>query len=425
MAAPHCAPDPKRREYDPLLASPRKSEIRPLLHACVFGGGFYALPVSGVLPVFLGPKIAAAPDGFSLEVYSASQSLVFAGWACSAALVVPYSDIIGRKPVLIGLVSTALAAQAVALHAKTTTMFQALHFFVGFLASASQVSYIVCQESLTPMQRSSALWGLNVVCSSLTVLLALGCEFLTQELSWQVEVLTYFSPYFFLLLCLPFSVKETLRTRAPACDLDGITPKSPPGTTSSAIESADTVLFGNEYRPRVICTCICWMATATSFYGLSFSAGQLSADIYKNVLLLAVTDLAGNCIAGAIVAWFGILLTQMMSYACAGAVLLCISFMQAESSNVIVGAMLGRFCLNVTFFTVYLLLVEHFPMEIRSTAGGRVNFVARAAAMTAPLCTLLPVSTSCSAMGGFCLVAAMATYHLPEVQDTASGIATK
>jgi len=392
--------------------------IHALLHACVFGGGFYALPVATMLPVLLGPKIAAAPDGISLEEYSTSQSLFFVGWAFSAAFVVPCSDVVGRKPVLFGLVATALVAQVAALLTKATMTFQVLYFFVGFISSATGVSYIVCQESLEPTLRSTALCALNLGSGILTILLALGCEFLTQGVSWQAETLIYFTPYFFLLLCAPFTLQETLRKTSSAGSSDAVSPNSPLCITSGASGRAGSVLLGEACRTRLICSCICWMATASSFFGLSFAAGHFAPNIYKNMMLLASTDLVAACVAGVVVGYFGALNTQMASYGCAGAVLVCVGYMPEGSGFVLVGAMLGRLCLNVSFFTIYLLLVEHFPMEIRSTANGLVNFVARIAAAVAPMSTLLPTSISCTAMGGFCLLAAIATYKLPAGKDS-------
>lgn len=165
---------------------------------------------------------------------------------------------------------------------------------------------------------------------------------------------------------------------------------------------------------RAVMSSMGWTAANLGYYGLSYSAGNLSQDVYTNVGLFSVADMVGYLLSMPAVHWFGRRGTQICSFLAAAVALGVCGVLPSGSWALVACAVAGRFFLDICFTTVYILTVECFPTECRNTAVGACNFVARLVALLAPLCGKLPVFVSCPIFGGVCLLAAFATIMLPE-----------
>lgn len=395
-------------ETEPLLPN---SNLAATAASYAIAASFFAFaPVYLTLTVFTGRKIAADPQGFSREEVSLGQSLVYAGWGVSAILVVPYCDSLGRKPVLLGLLYFAIFGLFGTLSTRSVLEFEEASFVFGFIASTGQVAYLVCQESIPSAWRPTSLMCLNVGFSLCIVLVSLGCKYLTHDLTWRTETLLWFTPFLIVGFLGPLLLKETLQRPCPG--------ESSEDSTAASKGGGWPLLMSREYFFTMICTCSCWVTCALGYYGLSFTAGNLSDDIYMNMVYLACVDIVSSVSAGEIVSKTGASRTQLSAFVCAGIAMCCSGSMPAGSIGVLATAMFARFCLNLAFFTVYTLVVEHFPNNCRSTATGVANFTARAAAMAAPVFQLLSAAEVCGIISTLCFVASIATWCLPRERET-------
>ena len=105
---------------------------------------------------------------------------------------------------------------------------------------------------------------------------------------------------------------------------------------------------------------LCFLACGLGSYGLSYSAGQLSPNLYTNSVLLNAADILGYLVLlGADT--LGRKTFQTASYLLAGLALLLCGLLQPGSGQIVACAMAGRICLNVSFGLVYVALAEIFP----------------------------------------------------------------
>lgn len=105
---------------------------------------------------------------------------------------------------------------------------------------------------------------------------------------------------------------------------------------------------------------LCFLACGLGSYGLSYSAGQLSPNLYTNSVLLNAADILGYLVLlGADT--LGSKTFQTASYLLASLALLLCGLLQPGSGQIVACAMAGRICLNVSFGLVYVALAEIFP----------------------------------------------------------------
>lgn len=105
---------------------------------------------------------------------------------------------------------------------------------------------------------------------------------------------------------------------------------------------------------------LCFLACGLGSYGLSYSAGQLSPNLYTNSVLLNAADILGYLVLlGADT--LGRKTFQTASYLLASLALLLCGLLQPGSGQIVACAMAGRICLNVSFGLVYVALAEIFP----------------------------------------------------------------
>ena len=105
---------------------------------------------------------------------------------------------------------------------------------------------------------------------------------------------------------------------------------------------------------------LCFLACGLGSYGLSYSAGQLSPNLYTNSVLLNGADILGYLLLlGA--DSLGRKTFQTASYLLASLALLLCGLLQPGSGQIVACAMAGRICLNVSFGLIYVSLAEIFP----------------------------------------------------------------
>lgn len=420
--------------HDPVIAAPRPKALDVLL-PIVFAGGYMGIGgINVMLVVFTGPKIADDPHGFSEETVSVGTSMLYLGWALASLFVMPLSDKVGRKPILYFMEAVGMVSVSCSLLAQSPFFYMLALFGTGFFSAASVLGFLLCQELIPSEMRTLNNSVLNVFFCLFVICIAVLSTKFTSDWDWRAETAFWYSPHLFLTLCGPWVISESPSFRTGSTDLPAELPAradepvanrtedgtlEPPqdpsrdGGAPAVAESAFSRLTGAELRGTTLLTCFCWSATVVGYYGLTYSAGNLSDDVSLNTVLLLSIDIFALFVASPVVTAWGAKRVQAVAFTGIGLMLCILSFVPSDSSWVLAGVLCGRFCVDLDFFTVYLLVMEHFPAECCSTAFGWANFTSRVAGMMAPLCSLMSTHMTFLLIGTLTVLASVATCFLP------------
>lgn len=186
-------------------------------------------------------------------------------------------------------------------------------------------------------------------------------------------------------------------------------------------ETAGTLSVGD--RKHIVALAVGFLACDWGFYGLTYSAGQLSKDIHLSIMLLSSADVFGFLLAlGA--DKYGRNNVQACAFLFAGMCLSYCSTAEPGSSLVLSFAVLGRVCLDVCSTTIYVALAEVFSGSSSRFALGICETMARFGGTFAPLSGTLPPSISCPIFATACFAAAACTMTLPEKPSAKKSEAT-
>mmetsp|Transcript_70574 Transcript_70574/g.125641 ORF Transcript_70574/g.125641 Transcript_70574/m.125641 type:complete len:415 (+) Transcript_70574:84-1328(+) len=407
-------------ETDALLQQSPEGEINDLLGACtltVFAGGLYILgAIPSTLPVFTEDKIAEDPhmENFNEIVVSRCLSCFWIGWSLASVTILPMCDRVGRRTPMYILLAAGLVAGWSGTLATTAFPFALSIFFTGFcLPPSFQIGYLLLCESIPERWCANITVVLNLGFSLGIVAMAGICR-VAQHVNWRKETFCWYVPFLFLLVFGPWFVRESPKFIAASkvarvATLD-------PGGTGGVFE----ILCQPGLLRRVVTTTMCWMTCSMAFYGLSFVSGNLSEDLYTNMMLMGCVDLVGYLVPAPIMACIGPVRAQVASFFFAALVLLTCGLFKPGPSLLTL-ALLGRLAIDVAFTTIYVLLFETFPDECRSSAMGIANVFARAASLVTPMLSSVPAAVSCPLLGLLSFVAAFATMDLQHTMQQEKG----
>lgn len=405
-------------EAQPIVHMKRPS-YRQWALVVLAAGGVNALScIPTIMNVVTLEKVGQSDAGFSKKEASWGQSFIWVGWALGSAFVMPFSDRVGRKGTYFSLLGMGIVATAIATQAHSAALYTAMMFFIGAsLYPDITLGYLLMQENLPADFWTLSMIILNATYGLVSIIVAAIGGTIARGMSWRTEMLLWHLPFVAIFIFGPPMVNESATQ-----------PKEP---AAPAYESTDGALSEGKKRREpgplwklaadrvqstyILASVVCWTATVVGFYGLSFASGQLSADLYTNLALLAMVDLGSYALAGGIIKGCGTKGSQVLAFAGTTVALAFCGWLEKGALRV-VAALLGRFLLNIAFTTVYLFLMECFAHDVRGTAAGIANVFARVAGLITPWFASMPVHESCRIMAGLCLCATLATMVLPSGQ---------
>mmetsp|Transcript_24195 Transcript_24195/g.53671 ORF Transcript_24195/g.53671 Transcript_24195/m.53671 type:complete len:516 (-) Transcript_24195:343-1890(-) len=193
--------------------------------------------------------------------------------------------------------------------------------------------------------------------------------------------------------------------------------ETPPITPAHLFPRGDGPnLFSKSSCVNLVGNALTWTVSSLVYYGLSFSAGNMSSNLYLNVALLACVDVVGSSLLIPVMSVFGLRGGQQFCFVGVAVCLVgCGLFATPGSMTLLFFLLLGRLLLDVTFNTMLIFSVECFPSEVRSTASGIVQSISRFSTSFAPFMSMMPVSESLPIWGLLCVLAAIATIFLSTV----------
>jgi len=384
-----------------------------LLTTILAGAFFWLVAIPTNLVVFTGASIAST-SGFGEAKVEFAQTLFWIGWGTAGLLILPKLDGCARhKPMYILLLFGLIAAITQALM-TSPTLYAIASFVMGLTFPAAGVlCYFIIQEKMHSSSRPLVVMYCFFAYSGVLLLMAcLGYAADRVHMSWRVQTLLWYLPYVLALVLGPLFIQETREALSPALPTDYASITGAKREAPSEVQelpSSSTKLFSEQFRVTTIATMVCWSACSAGYYGLSYCSASLSPNLYMDMALYALLDILGYGVATPLMKQFGTLQIQLWSFSGAAVALLIGVLLPQQSFALMCVALCGRFFIDVAFCTIYVLLVDCFPAEVRSAAAGFANAAARFTTAGAPLLSLASSSTAVLVFGCLSALAAGAT----------------
>ena len=384
-----------------------QSVPRDVLGAYIIGA--LALPAWHVLPVFLDLKLAADPAlvGLTEASLPISSTAIFVGWLVSATVLNKALEIFTQKQLIVlhivGLLLVTLATIVLPhLTAGNLVVFTAIRFVYGLLMNITALQCVYIQERLPESLQNPALVSNSIVYCFIQIFMACSCSALTS-LDWRLEALAWYAGPLILALAVGFpDCWQILRSLPLAL-----------GKKTRASEPSGKADISTSEQRNMIALAVGFLACGCGFYGLTYSAGQLSPDIYMSSMLLHGGDVFGYLLALS-ANKYGRNNAQACAFFMAGICLLLCSTGEPGTPFVLTAAVVGRLSLDVCFTTVYLALAQVFSTASSKLAFSTCETTARVGGIMAPLSGTWPTSVSCPIFASLCLAAAFCTMTLPQ-----------
>lgn len=377
---------------------------------------------------------------------SLSQSVLFIGWIPGAFIIGRLSDKFGRKLVLFPAIFGVAVASFASSFVPVLWLFLTLRGIAGFFQGGVYITlYVLVTEFVGPKDRGfvgTLVWIFYT--SSLMLLsgLAYGIR------KWRTLSIVISAPAFLLLIFWRW-VPESCRwlmvhgkadeAKKVLLSVATLNKKQLPGDKLSLEHNEEAVKEGGCFdllrtRKLILQSLILWFVWFTNsmvYYGVLLSVGVLGGSLYLNFFLTSAIDIPSNFFVIWFMSWekrflchkfYGRkrALTLCMSLAALFCVILSVSPPASDSGATalrVILAVLGKFCINASFSTIYLFSTELLPTVIRNVGMGSMAAFDQAGASIAPFVVLLgkrhPVIPF-AVMSGFAFIAGCLCGILPE-----------
>lgn len=395
------------KELEPLVPQ-RDDEAAVAIKITVLAGGIGILGSCATeLIVFTVDKIDSDPTAFSETEAVYCQILIWIGWCLASGTYMLMIDRVGRKTPCFTLGFIAVIAGIAGTRAMEVWEYGLSCFVVGFtLPPSGQLGFLLVLETVAERMRKPCQIGWLVSYSLCLIIMAIICGTVMESMNWRLETTLWWLPMLAIIILGAIFANES-----PAYTRDK--------GTAAAEEAAQgegwgefRMVIGEGLWKTTVLTCVCWIGVCVSYYGLSYSAEDLSSNIYTNVILFGMVDIGSWLVTGPVLIMLGVKDAQIYGFL-GSAVSFLLSGLMTTGSTLAIGfALCARLGLNLCWSTVYLLIVECYPVRCRSAAMGVANGVSRLFTSAAPLCVLVPTSLSYSVLAALCVAAVVASRHL-------------
>ncbi|XP_066935821.1 organic cation/carnitine transporter 2-like isoform X1 [Clytia hemisphaerica] len=370
---------------------------------------------------------------------SLATTIYFTGVMIGGAVFGQLGDKFGRKPITLICLYSHIALAVGVYFSQSFEVFAALRFFVGFFLQGVQTNSYVLMAEMTSKKNLVLTVGFFEIFWAVGTLWLATLSWLIQD--WRNIQLALCLPSLITLIYIwlfPESVlwlinknkmeeaKENLMKisritgkKLTAEDLDLIKPK----VNESIQYSFHHLVKTPNIRKRTFLMCYLWLASSVGYYGLSLAVGGLAGDRYLNQFIGSVIELVAFSSVIFVLKYFRRRYPLMAYYITGGVTCIVAGVLKSQASKdgfraATYLALIGKFGLSASFATIFLFTVEQFPTVVRTLGMGTCVFWARVGGMIAPQILLLGKYTFNELpyliFGSLSLLAAMATYFLPE-----------
>ena len=395
--------------------------LRDFLGIGVLLGSFQA--AWHILPVFLDLKIAADPSLPMLTeaTLPVAKTAIFAGWLAGSVCLRHAMSIFNKEELVVasasGLLLVALATVTLPhLTAGNLMVFTTLRFIYGVLMNIATVQIVLLQMRMPADRRNQAVVWKNVFYSIVSILVAFACGGPTLNVDWRLEALLWYALPPLLGLCVSFPNWWTTLRSLPSIAKSKLRASKMEMTIDSSTAQLKSQTLTPTMRRHEIALATCFVACGCAFFGLSYSARQLSSNVYKSSMLLNMADILGF-LAASSADVFGRKRVQSCCFTLAAICLLLCSTGVPGSAFVLSFAVIGRLCLDVSFVTVLVAMANIFPESAQKRVLPTFAIATRTGSLLAPFLGTLPAAVSCPLFSALCFAAAGASLILPDTKN--------
>jgi len=137
---------------------------------------------------------------------------------------------------------------------------------------------------------------------------------------------------------------------------------------------------------RILILCGAWVAVSMSYYGISFSAGNLAGDFFLNYELLMLVEIPAHVFSMFVMDKAGRRLTLTSGLIVSGLACLATGLVPSDPAVYqIICSLVGKFFATVSFDTVYSYTSEMFPTYCRTFTVGICSTLGRVGSILAPI----------------------------------------
>ncbi|CAL1134691.1 unnamed protein product [Cladocopium goreaui] len=350
-----------------------------------------------MLPVFTDIKMAEDPllPGLTSSTLPITTTAIFCGWLVGSIGLKRAMETFSSEELIVlantGLLVVALCTVTLPyLTRGNLGIFLVVRFVYGVLMNVKPIQLMYVQDRAPPALFTQVLVFQYCMYTLIAVVMAGFCGSLTLSMNWTIEVALWCGLTRWLGLWLAFPnafeiLQQSLRLSGPVPDC-----RRPSAPTKCDDPSGETTLAPAARRSACMLI-VCFIACGSGFYGLSFSAGQLSPNLYLSSVLLYTMDFMAylGVTAGTSV---GQKSMQLWSFLVASLCLFICSIGEPGSRFVLVFALIGRLGIDICFATNYLVLAETFSEAERVVVLPVCETAARLGSILAPFAGTLPTT---------------------------------
>jgi len=177
------------------------------------------------------------------------------------------------------------------------------------------------------------------------------------------------------------------KTEVPS-NLDKLMVEGKEKTSEKEVKLMD-IIESKVIRMRLIISMFILFAHSFTYYGLSLNAGNLVGGVHLNFFLMSLME-APAVLVVLLVDKLGRKPLVIGPMLVGGAGMITAVFIPEDYHIIITGlALLGKFCISISYSVIYLLVCEIFPTGIRSRSIGLVSVGSRIGAIVAPFVEIL------------------------------------
>ncbi|KZC09576.1 Solute carrier family 22 member 21 [Dufourea novaeangliae] len=151
------------------------------------------------------------------------------------------------------------------------------------------------------------------------------------------------------------------------------------------------ILNSSVMMTRLVACSFCWLTNTFVYYGLSLNSVAFAGDKYLNFILVAVVEIPAYFMTWFMTDYVGRKATLSSSFMLSGVFCLAIQFVPSGSWTFVplILYMAGKWCITMSFSTVYIYTAELFPTNMRHSLLGICSMTGRMGSILSPQTPLL------------------------------------
>ncbi|XP_003398210.1 solute carrier family 22 member 21-like isoform X2 [Bombus affinis] len=151
------------------------------------------------------------------------------------------------------------------------------------------------------------------------------------------------------------------------------------------------VLNSSVMLTRLLACSFCWLTNTFVYYGLSLNSVAFAGDKYVNFILVAVVEIPAYFLTWFLTDYIGRKATLSSSFLLSGVFCLAIQFVPTGSLSFLrlILYMGGKWCITMSFSTIYIYTAELFPTNLRHSLLGICSMTGRMGSILSPQTPLL------------------------------------